>query len=785
MLASQSTQRITSVGGEPAIDPEDGAVVTSVWLPSKTQPTMGVLPSSLTKSSHRRDLMRSSSCVWLAIFVFLTATAVSAMLAWKSLNNSTTNIEGNPNDADSSNAFLISVFNDSRLQALSTSVTAGVRASRRRSQTSSTLPKEMDVSDNSSERLPKNHWKGEIHFRSNTTVPEAPEYRNMSRSNSISTLRRIFSTHPFTTISPDDGVSLDSDSTCTDKEPSLKKTAVNKAEAVSATHSRDIIIANTSKGSIIGRKRKLRGKDVAVFLGIPYGANTGSSNRFSAPQPFGHWNTALDASKPRAPCYQWKQPSVDRREDSNSHASPSPSEDCLHVNVWAPMCNNSYCSGLTVLVFIHGGGLRSGGNADRLHEGSVLAAQGQVIVVVPNYRLGVFGFPSRDIVGAARNPGLLDIAMALDWVKDSVAAFGGNAKNVVLFGSGWGSYLAGLFLVSPKLRSYFGTFRIILGSGSPLLKSSHEHQAEEHWNGFLGAAGCGDVDENTTLECLRNATASSLSAAQLQFPGSVGVLFPDDFVLPEPPAEFVAEVRTYSPAEVLLTNVVSEGRAEYQRLFENKSDGADLSIESLMNAVGLTASQLAYDNHVELQAAVSSLYKKYGTNRGGVGAEFLGDVLYNCPSVLFAKRLCSGRAHVLLLAARRMPSATHGDDIPLVFGAPIASSIRDGTAPSTTGADVAYSQRVISIWTGFARNGFKALSSDFPAFCDPETNDTSSVMFHDHSIRIGGWKQRQCAFLNRYMMYYTTMNKLGPLASLQRHVTASNAVTAQHRSRSA
>ncbi|XP_049270244.1 carboxylesterase 1E-like [Rhipicephalus sanguineus] len=623
MLAPETAQRIADVGGEPAaIDPED---VTSIRLPCKANPSTAVLPSPLSKSSGWMNLTRSSPYVWLAIFVFLSATSFSAMLAWKRLNTSAANIEGKPNDVDSNNAFLISAFNDSSLQALSTSFTPG----------------------------------------------------------------------------PVDG-----------------------------------------------------------------------------------WNAALDATKARAPCYHLVSPNVHEREDGNSHAPPSPSEDCLHVNVWAPMCNNSPCSGLTVVVFIHGGGLRAGGNADRLHDGSVLASQGQVVVIVPNYRLGVFGFPSRDIVGAARNPGLLDLAMALDWVRESVAVFGGNSKNVVLYGSGWGSYLAGLFVVSPKLRSHFATYRVILGSGSPLLKSNHEHQTEEHWNGFLGATGCGDADENATLECLRNATASSIAVAQEQFPGTVGVVFPDDFVLPEPPEEFIAEVRTYSSVEVLLTNVISEGRAECQRLIEYKSDGADLSVESLMNAVGLTASQLAYDNHVELQAAVSSLYKECGTGRGCVGVEFLGDALYNCPSVLFAKRLCRGRAHVVHLllaestAARPMPKATHGDDVLLVFGVPTARSIREGTASSTNGADVAYSQRIISIFTDFAKNGFEAMSAEFPAFCDPKTNGTSTVLFHDHAIRTSGWKQRQCAFLNRYMMYHAT-NKLGPVASLQRRLTTSNAVTAQ------
>ncbi|KAL3215232.1 hypothetical protein MRX96_006512 [Rhipicephalus microplus] len=189
----------------------------------------------------------------------------------------------------------------------------------------------------------------------------------------------------------------------------------------------------------------------------------------------------------------------------------------------APLCNVSPCSGLTVVAFIHEGGLRVGGNADRRHDSSVITAQEHVAVVVPNYQLGMFGFASRDIVGAARNPGLLDIVMALDWVREGIAVFCWNAKNVVLFGSGWGSYLAGLFIVSPKLKSYSRTSRMILGSVSPLLKSNHEHQTEEHWTGFFIAAGCGHAEESTTLECLRNATASSIAEAQVQFPGTVVV----------------------------------------------------------------------------------------------------------------------------------------------------------------------------------------------------------------------------------------------------------------------
>ncbi|KAH8041342.1 hypothetical protein HPB51_014623 [Rhipicephalus microplus] len=503
---------------------EDKAIASSIWLPSKSSPSTGVLPSPLCKSSH-----------WMNLLRFLSTTSSSAMLAWKRLNTGAANIGGNPNDVDSSNAFLISAFNDSNLRALSTSLT-----------------------------------------------PEASENK------------RIISR----------------------EELSLRRKTVNKTETVYETRSRDFAV-NTTKGPIIGRKRKLHGRD-----------------------PVDGWNIALDVSKAGVPCYHLASPHLDEHQESNSHASRSPSKDYLQVNVWAPLCNVSPCSGLTVVAFIHEGGPRVGGNVDRRPDGSVLVTQGHVVVVVPHYQLDMSGFASRDIVGAARNPGILDIVMALDWAREGIAVFCWNAKNVVLFGSGWGSYLAGLFIVSLKLKSYSRTSRIILGSVSPLLKSNHEHQTEEHWTGFFIASGCDHTEENATLECLRNATASSIAEGQEQFPGTVRVLFPDDFVLPEPPEEFVAEVRPYSSVEAPLSKVISEGRAQYQRLFENKSDGANLNVESFMNAVRLAASQLAYHNYVELQ--------------GGLGRRF------------------------------------------------------------------------------------EALSAEFPAFGDPRTNGTSTVLLHDHAIRTGG-----------------------------------------------
>ncbi|KAK8775743.1 hypothetical protein V5799_030913 [Amblyomma americanum] len=572
--------------------------------------------------------------MWLALFTLLSSTAVSAMLAWKRLSNSTSSFAGNQNDLDGSSASQVSAFNGSHGRALDTLLTSTAN-SIKREPSGSRISQETEACENNSEV--RSHTRSLTTAASTlkdasfgkTSLDSVPtsydEENNFPTVHSDMTSQEIRNPQSITTKHLNEGVPVSSNSisaltdtlylhstsvVSTDEEPMVK--IVNKAEAVSASRPRDVIVANTSKGTVVGRKRKLLGKEVAVFLGIPYAVDTGGSNRFSASRPVDRWNSALDASKARAPCYQSPQSILDERpsgadhENSSSYAPPA-SEDCLHANVWAPICNSSYCSGLTVIVFFHGGGLRVGANTDRQYEGSVLAVRGSVVVVVPNYRLGVFGFPSRDITGAARNPGLLDLNMAVRWVRDNAAAFGGSADDIVLFGSGWGSYLAGLFLVSPKLRAHFGVSRAILGSGSPLLKSSHEQHADDHWSGFLAAVGCYETEESERLACLRNATASSLAATQDRFPGVVGLLFPDDLVLPEPPSEFVAESRAYTSTEALVTNVMSEGRAQYQRLFASRSAGLDPSVESLMNAVGLAPVQLAYSNHVELQGKLARI----------------------------------------------------------------------------------------------------------------------------------------------------------------------------------
>ena len=146
------------------------------------------------------------------------------------------------------------------------------------------------------------------------------------------------------------------------------------------------------------------------------------------------------------------------------------SEDCLSLNVWAPEAAvGNTNADRPVMVWIHGGGFRQGSGAHMLSRGQVLAARGDVVVVTVNYRLGALGFLTHpdleDANGVCGNWGVLDLVAALQWVRDEIGAFGGDAANVTLFGESAGGTLVSLLGAS---RAASGLFhRMIVQSGVP------------------------------------------------------------------------------------------------------------------------------------------------------------------------------------------------------------------------------------------------------------------------------------------------------------------------------
>lgn len=199
----------------------------------------------------------------------------------------------------------------------------------------------------------------------------------------------------------------------------------------------------------------VKGKDNGVvrsFLGIPFAAAPVGGLRWKAPVPAAKWSGVRKATEFGAHCLQGNV-----YGDMVFHDAGG-SEDCLTLNVWAP--SKPASAKLPVMVWIYGGGFVAGSTSEGRQDGTHLAQQG-VIVVSMNYRLGVFGFfVHPDLAkesghNSAGNYGLLDQTLALQWVHDNIAAFGGDPANVTIFGESAGSFSVSAQMASPLAKGLF------------------------------------------------------------------------------------------------------------------------------------------------------------------------------------------------------------------------------------------------------------------------------------------------------------------------------------------
>ncbi|MBL8265943.1 carboxylesterase/lipase family protein [Steroidobacter sp.] len=192
--------------------------------------------------------------------------------------------------------------------------------------------------------------------------------------------------------------------------------------------------------------------DIVSFKGIPYAAPPVGKLRWRAPQPVAAWRGVRKADQVGALCSQ-KINTTD-----NGVGPPPASEDCLTLNVFAPTVRPKQL--LPVMFWIHGGGFVNGSGTAALYDGTELAKQGVVVVTI-NYRLGRLGFfahpalvkeAPKELQG---NYALLDQIAALHWVKRNIAAFGGDAGNVTIFGESAGGAAVNALMIAPPARGLF------------------------------------------------------------------------------------------------------------------------------------------------------------------------------------------------------------------------------------------------------------------------------------------------------------------------------------------
>lgn len=210
-----------------------------------------------------------------------------------------------------------------------------------------------------------------------------------------------------------------------------------------------------------GKVRGFVSGGVNTFRGMPYGATTAGANRFQSPKKPEPWSGVRDASQFGPMAFQDPPLTGIYAEVLHGLAPEEPmnmSEDCLCLNVWSPEVGVGH--NRPVMVWMHPGGVVFwAGNSDWT-DGTNLARHHDVVVVSLNHRLGPLGFLYlADVAGPAYadsgNLGMLDIVAALKWVKENIAAFGGNPDNVTIFGESGGGWKVSTLLAMPLAQGLF------------------------------------------------------------------------------------------------------------------------------------------------------------------------------------------------------------------------------------------------------------------------------------------------------------------------------------------
>ncbi len=276
---------------------------------------------------------------------------------------------------------------------------------------------------------------------------------------------------------------------------------------------------------------------VVQWRGVPYAAPPTDRRRFRPPEPAAPWDGIRDATRfgPAAP-----QP----RSPLQGLVGGQPGatdEDCLYLNVFAPADPAGL---LPVMVWIHGGAFIGGSGSARWYDGGQFAADGAVVVVTFNYRLGVLGF-------LEGNCGMLDQLAALRWVQDNIAAFGGDPTRVTVFGESAGAMSIGLMLAMPAARGLFHGAILQSGAASAYRTRDEAATVTEQVLGHFG----GSVDDLATspvapiLDAQAAVTGGSDAGSYLSFRPVA-----DGIDIPERPDRIVAAGRGLDVPVLIGTN---------------------------------------------------------------------------------------------------------------------------------------------------------------------------------------------------------------------------------------
>jgi len=546
---------------------------------------------------------------------------------------------------------------------------------------------------------------------------------------------------------------------------------VSLVTAVCSDISPDLVV-ETTKGRVRGVSLPTVHDDrsVSAWLGVPYAQPPIGNMRFRHPRPMDQWEGIKDTVKNPNSCVQIKDTMWPGFEGSEAWNANTPlSEDCLYLNVVVPQ---PHPQNAAVLLWIYGGGYWGGTTTLDLYDLRTIVSEENIIAVGIQYRVASLGFLYFDTEDVPGNAGMFDQLMAMQWVKNNIAKFGGNPNNITLMGESAGACSVSLHLLSPLSRNLFS--QAIMQSASALAPWGVVSKKEALRRSLALAKNlnCPHDRQNVraSINCLRAMDGAKLVGAEwanvtFGFTGGIGVFTPiiDGAFLDEHPGAAMRN-KNFKKANILLGSNKDEGNYfvlyffpdEFPRIakdvFINRTQFLK-SIElayPLANNIQRKAIEFEYTNWLNPEDPVA--------NRVAVD-RMTGDWEFTCPVVDFAHKYAEVGSNVYMYYFTEVASnspwpkwagAMHADEIAFVFGQPLNLSL------GYNKAERELSKQIMSYWANFAKTGNPSLSADHtwtetywplhtPLKRETLTlSSTSSKVLEGHGVR-------KCAFWKRFL----------------------------------
>lgn len=461
----------------------------------------------------------------------------------------------------------------------------------------------------------------------------------------------------------------------------------------------------------------------AVFLGIPYAEPPVGPLRWRPPQPLPPWEGTRDALA--------FGPDFPQPPDPHFRA-PRQDEDCLYLNVWTPTLDAG--AKLPVLVWFFGGGFMTGSGSDDHYDGARLAAEGAVVVTI-NYRCGLFGFLAHPALsaesehGVSGNYGLQDQIAALAWVRENIAAFGGDPQRVTAFGFSAGSASISLLLTAPAARGLFQ--RAILqspGAARPLASLAQAETAGRALRDDLAALRALPADQVLARTSLLTPAVRGLTTPRVLRPIRDGWLLSED------------ERTAFAAGHIHPMPLI---------VGSNVDEGTTLTRSWPVDSVAAWRQQVD-SNFGEAAAEAAALYAAASDAdaRGAVAAMF-ADTQFQFGTRLLARTMARYEPRTWkYLFARRRPSQQdgphHGNEVAYVFG-----TLETAAPGDHDEADAALSLAMRKAWVAFAASGDPNVAGA-PRWDPYRAEDDNHLVFGDGMQAGRDWRRAHLDFVERF-----------------------------------